>query len=262
MSITKETKEEVKRLLASGQKLQAIQYLTDTFQISSQEANVLVEAVEREEEANVQESPAFSVSSTALSGDLKTQVEQLLRANKKMEAIKLVSARTESGLKAALDLVEEVEKEINPNFKRAGGCVGGGFKLISIFFFAVSFLLLGGAGLTYYYEEESIEKSDLTKGKVISLEPNNDNDGTETYAPVVSYVWNGQERTYRSTMYSYPPAYEVGEEVELFVNREDPEKVYINSFADRWLMVTILGGIGSFFLIFAIILSVVSRKVK
>ncbi|HEX5167614.1 MAG TPA: hypothetical protein VFW11_00470 [Cyclobacteriaceae bacterium] len=64
-----------------------------------------------------------------------------------METIKLVRAQTGAPLKAALDLVEGTEKEVNPNFKRASGGVGGGFKVISIFFFVVSFFLLGGAGL-------------------------------------------------------------------------------------------------------------------
>ncbi|HEX5167615.1 MAG TPA: DUF3592 domain-containing protein [Cyclobacteriaceae bacterium] len=99
-------------------------------------------------------------------------------------------------------------------------------------------------------------------GKVISLEPNNDSDGTDTYAPVVSYFWKEEERTYRSTTYSYPPAYDIGEEVELFVNRDEPEKVYLNTFSDRWLTVAILAGIGGFFLFFAMILSFIGRKLK
>lgn len=257
MSITQQAKEEVKQLLVRGQKSEAIQHLKDTFQISDEEAKTLVDALERE-----QETSGGSAFVSALTGGLKTQVTQLLLSNKKMEAIRLVRTQTGAQLKTALDLVENVQKEINPNFKRAGGCVGSGFKIMSIFFYGISFLLLGGAGLTYYYEEESIKKSDLVTGKVAALEPNHDSDGTDTYAPVVSYTWNGQEKTYRSTMYSYPPAYEVGEEVQLFVNREEPEKVYINSFSDRWLPVTILGGLGCFLLIFAIIMSFASRKVK
>lgn len=257
MSITQQAKEEVKQLTARGQKTEAVQYLKDTFQISDEEAKALVDALERE-----QETPGGLTVASALSGDLKTQVTQLLLSNKKMEAIQLVRTQTGEPLKASLDLVENIEKEINPNFKRSRGCVGSGFKIMSIFFYGISFLLLGGAGLTYYYEDESIKKSDLVTGKVTSLEPNNDSDDTDTYAPVVSYTWNGHEKTYRSTMYSYPPAYEVGEEVQLFVNREDPEKVYINSFADRWLPITILGGLGCFLLIFALIMSFASRKVK
>lgn len=255
MSITQEAKQEVQQLLAAGQKQLAVQYLSDTFQISEDEANVLVNALENE-------SQSLKSSTTILTGDIKIKVIDFLKVNKKMEAIRYVREKTGAQLKSALELVEEVEKEINPNFKSAGGCVGGVFKLVSLFFFGVSFLLLGGAGLSYYMEEESIKKSDLIKGRVISLTPSDDHDGTQTYAPVVGYEWNGKDRTYHSNMYSYPPAYEVDEEVELYVNREDPDSVYINSFSDRWLVVTILGGIGSVFLVIAIILTVVGRKVK
>jgi ribosomal protein L7/L12 len=254
MSNTQEANQEVQQLLAEGKKQHAVEYLRDTFQISEDEANALVNALENEYQA-------LKPSSTTLSGNIKIKVVEFLNANKKMEAIRHVREQTGTQLKAALELVEEVEKEINPNFKPAGGCVGGVFKLVSIFFFGVSFLLLVGAGLSYYLEEESIKKSDLIKGRVVSLTPS-DHDGTETYAPVVRYVWHEKERTYQSNMYSYPPAYDVGEEVELYVNREDPENVYINSFSDRWLVVTILGGIGSVFLVIAVILTVIGRKVR
>lgn len=255
MPITQEAKQEVQQLLAAGQKQHAVQYLKDTFQISDAEANALVNALENE-------SQSLKSSSTTLTGELKTRVIEFLKVNKKMEAIRYVREQTEAQLKTALELVEEVEKEINPHFKSAGGCVGGIFKLVAIFFFGVSFLLLGGAAFSYFMEEASIKNSNLIKGRVISLTPSEDNDGTETYAPVVRYTWNEKERTYHSNMYSYPPAYEVDEQVELYVNREDPDNVYINSFSDRWLVVTILGGIGSVFLIIAIILTVIGRKVK
>ncbi len=138
MSITQQAKEEVKQLLVRGQKTEATQYLKDTFQISDEEAKTLVDALERE-----QETLGGSTGASALSGDLKTQVTRLLLSNRKMEAIRLVRTQTGEQLKAALDLVENVEKDINPIFKRAGGCVGSGFKIMSIFFLRHQFSVAG-----------------------------------------------------------------------------------------------------------------------
>ena len=54
----------------------------------------------------------------------------------------------------------------------------------------------------------------------------------------------------------------MGEEIEIFVNRENPEEVTINSFADRWLVVTIMGVTGGLLLGLAIGLFVLARKLR
>ncbi len=66
--------------------------------------------------------------------------------------------------------------------------------------------------------------------------------------PVISYLWEGKELTYVSNTYTNPPAFERGERVELFVNPSDPSDVWINSFVECYLAMTIVGGIGVVFL--------------
>ena len=46
--MTSEAKKEVESLLQAGQKIRAIKYLNDTFNISLQDSKVLVEALEQE----------------------------------------------------------------------------------------------------------------------------------------------------------------------------------------------------------------------
>lgn len=261
MSLTLQTKKEIQRLLSAGERSRALEYVRDTFNVSTEDANKLVEAVEQE--MTLQSPDAIRQTSTTLTGETKTEVEQLLRTNQKIRAVKYIKNNQRISLKRALELVEEVQKEIDPNFisaRQAGGCFAGGLQVLAIFFFFGSLLLLGGAGLTWYFNQEATRQSELTEGTVISLDYYED--GSQSVAPVIAYRWQDKEMTYHSRMFAYPPAYHVGETVQLFVNRENPEDVIIDSFADRWLVITILASIGGFLLLLAIIMSVFSRNVR
>ena len=68
-------------------------------------------------------------------------------------------------------------------------------------------------------------------------------------APVIEYEWKGTQKQHESNTYSSPPAYELGEEVELFVNLEDPNQASVNTFTDRWLLIIIFDSIGTVFLL-------------
>src|SRR5690349_10171801 len=116
MSITTEAKNEVERLIRQGQKLMAIKYLCDTFNISLPEAKMLVEAVEKEQSSNGSFTQPASFQA-GLSNIARAEVISLLMANKKIEAVKKVKTELGIGLKEALDVVEEIEKGVNPNYR-------------------------------------------------------------------------------------------------------------------------------------------------
>jgi hypothetical protein len=78
--------------------------------------------------------------------------------------------------------------------------------------------------------------------------------------PVISYNWEGRELTYAGNAYTNPPAFERGERVELYVNPNEPEDVWVNSFSERWLAMTIVGGIGVVFLGFLALFHYVSER--
>lgn len=66
--------------------------------------------------------------------------------------------------------------------------------------------------------------------------------------PIISYSYDGKELTHADNTYTNPPAFDRGEKVELFVNPNNPEDVYVNSFVGRFLAMTIVGGLGIVFL--------------
>lgn len=69
----------------------------------------------------------------------------------------------------------------------------------------------------------------------------------KTQAPVVDFqLKNGETHTYTSGMYSSPPAYKVGETVELWYNPADPDDVLLSGM-DRWFLPLLFG---IFFLVF------------
>lgn len=256
MSLTIETKKEVQDLLRRGKKLHAIQYLHDTFGVSLHQGKLLVEALEQELQSN--EPDRIGISDAPVQNNLKGQVTELLRQDKKIEAVKLVKTELDTGLKEALRMVEEVETEMNPGLKFMKVRTRGrsDHRIFSWIFGGIGCLLLCIAGLIYYFQLQTIGKSVQGKGVVIELQRSSK--GT---APVIAYDWQGKEMLYYSGTYSSPSAYELDEEVDLFINSEDPTDVIVNTFTDRWLAVVIVGGIGIVFTFFAILFSIFLKPV-
>jgi len=258
MPISSEAKQEVERFIRSGQKIEAIKYLCDTFQVSLADGKLLVESVEAEmHSATTAASPSFTTPAT-LAGDTKMEVQRLLRDRKKLEAVKYVRLQTQAGLKEALEMVEEVEREINPNAKPlsvGGGCLKSGVNGIAILFAAVALLLFIMAGIVYYRDAQIINQSAKINGRVVELLSRKG-----TYAPVIAYTLNGKDYRYESTAYTKPSAYEIDEVVPMFVNPNNHEELVLDTFTDRWLAISIVGGIGLFFTFFAVIFRISSRR--
>jgi hypothetical protein len=131
-------------------------------------------------------------------------------------------------------------------------------QLPRIFYWAfggISVTLLFIAAILFYYRQMAAHQYSKVEGIVIR---NQYNDGMAR--PVIRYQWQGQEMIYADNTYSNPPAYERNEKVELFVNPNDPNDVWINSFMGRYFVMTLLGGIGLVFLGFLVLFHVVFTK--
>lgn len=123
-------------------------------------------------------------------------------------------------------------------------------NVIAIFggvFGGIGLLLLVAATLFYFHTKNSQQGTILTKGKVINLSASRGSKGGTTYTPVVEFQFNNQPFQIYGSVSSNPPAFEVGEEVELFVNPQTPQTASINSFMENWFVVLILGILGSVF---------------
>lgn len=259
-SLTNEAKEEVARLLRDGRKIEAIAYLEDAFDVSPDDAKLLAEAVEREMVFSAPAAYPDAVSPTHTAAHEpstdRAHVEQLLRANQKMEAIKYVRQRQGLHLKDALRRVEEVEREVNPNFKPARGCAGGIFKVAGVIFGLIGLLFVGGATLVIYLQSQVMVPENKVDGVVQALQPGRNG----VQAPVIAYTWRGEPRTYRSETYSNPPAFTVGEAVTLYVNPNDASDVVVDTFSERWLGAVIMGVIGGVFAVLSFVFFFVSRR--
>ncbi|MCW5878894.1 MAG: DUF3592 domain-containing protein [Anaerolineales bacterium] len=85
-------------------------------------------------------------------------------------------------------------------------------------------------------------QGEKTTGQVIGLVQSTDSEGDTFYSPVVAFTVGDRTREVEGTTASHPPAYRVGQEVEVVYNPQDLSKAAINKFSELWLLPTIIGG--------------------
>ncbi len=136
---------------------------------------------------------------------------------------------------------KNVDKAINA-VDRAGGMVNrlqlGCWTIFWNLFFA-GFCLWGAyAGYISWQLEQNGE---TTSGTVVRLEESTDGDGgCCVYSPFIEFEANGETFSFEGDNASYPPAYEVGEEVSVLYDPSNPKTAQINKWTERWLMPIIL----------------------
>ena len=75
-----------------------------------------------------------------------------------------------------------------------------------------------------------------TTGTVVRLEESNSSEGgCCVYSPVVEFSANGQTHSFEGGNASDPPAYKVGEVVNVIYDPADPGTAQINKWTERWL---------------------------
>jgi len=239
-----QAKKEVERFLREGKKIAAIKHLQDTYGFTLSQAKLLVNHLEDSGDV-VAETAGPSQADLKPDEALKARVKALLSGGQKIQAIKLAKDTLRVRLNGAKVWVEDIEREMNPNYRLQSGRSlhsGAGGILLGVFI-GLGLLFMGAATYIYFRQAQSIQHSDLIKGKVVSMQQNSEG----MSAPVIEYEWHGKKWTYQSTTYSNPPAFSVDEEVPVYVNRQDPDNITVDSFSERWLIIFILGLMGSFF---------------
>jgi hypothetical protein len=172
----------------------------------------------------------------------KQQVRQLLKEGKRIMAIKYLTENFGLGLKDAKRMADLIQQDIIDDGEMVGqikdrslpsmkGCfIGKLFKIISVIFFGF---------MSYFFidDYQLVADSHQATATVIS-NPNK---------PIMEYEVDGSKYTYESDVSSTPPSYHIGEEVDIYVNATDPQEVLIDTFTDRWLVMTVLGSMGLVF---------------
>lgn len=92
------------------------------------------------------------------------------------------------------------------------------------------------------YTSWRLQKEDLTTtGSVVRLEESNSSEGgCCVYSPVIEFSANGQTHSFEGDNASDPPAYQVGEVVNVIYDPADPSTAQINKWTERWLFPIII----------------------
>ncbi|UII34008.1 DUF3592 domain-containing protein [Fulvivirga ulvae] len=170
----------------------------------------------------------------------KQYIRGLLIKGRKIEAIKYLRTNFDLTLRDAKRLAELIDEDIADDeyIRRPGPFSGGGVAILTIVFGLVGVIMLGVAIHLYTSNRSFVREAEQTVAIVVS----------NPSQPVFEYEINGQIYTYYSNVESDPPSYSMGEEVPIYVNPSNPNDVLINTFMDRWFLISLLGGMGVIFL--------------
>lgn len=85
------------------------------------------------------------------------------------------------------------------------------------------------------------KEGETTVGRIVRLEESDSSDGSCcVYSPVIEFEANGQTYSFEGDNASYPPAYDVGEQVNVIYHPNDPDTAQINKWTERWLFPIII----------------------
>lgn len=128
-------------------------------------------------------------------------------------------------------------------------------------FAVVGLLLLLGSLLVYDHTASFARRAARAPGTVTALVRQVSTDYSKTngsngnrlttsysYAPVVRFQHGAQHIQFTDSVATNPPAYRVGETVQVLYLESDPYDARIASFVSLWALPTIFGGIGTIFL--------------
>ena len=110
---------------------------------------------------------------------------------------------------------------------------------LGIFGWPICFLF--GIGVAYFgwtlraESQTFVDAADVATGTVISLEMDSGSVGNQLYFPVIQFTDHaGELVSYRSATGANPPPNVVGDEIEVFYDRQQSSIARENSFANLW----------------------------
>lgn len=239
-----QVKAKVKDFIAQDQKIEAIKYLRENYPLSLSEAKNWIDYLSGE--ASVEPGTTLPQTKSPLTAVAHEKVKSLVRAGKQLQATKYLRDEYQLSLVQAKELVDTAMNEAG--VKPAYTFMNQG--VIAYYIFAgIGTIFLIVAMYLYWHDYTITHDSVIVSGKVVELQYGSA-DHESGAIPVVSYQWKGQPKLYHGSIYSNPPAVEVGEKVDLIVSRNNPDQVTLNIFSERYLFMIVFGFLG---LIFALI---------
>jgi hypothetical protein len=145
-----------------------------------------------------------------------------------------------------------------PNIEQRRGFGLGGTAIALLVLGFIGFVFVGIGGLFGSTSWRLVQNGQQTTGVVVDQVSTYDSEGGTTYLPVFRYRWLGVQYVEGADFSSNPPRYEIGEEVTLWVNPDDPAEFVPDRFVDLWLMPLIFGGVGAILLVIAFFIFIFS----
>lgn len=121
-------------------------------------------------------------------------------------------------------------------------------------------MVLLGLGFAYFgwtsraSALEFIEASSSAAGRVVQVDTKRNSDGDILFYPVIEFTTAGGETIqFRSSTGTNPPAYNVGDQVEVLYDPNLPQNARENSFSGLWMLPTILLVFGGLFTLIGVL---------
>lgn len=122
---------------------------------------------------------------------------------------------------------------------------------LGLMFFGIGGLLLLSSLSIGFWMWNWASRAERTDGEVVRLVHSSMRNakGRTTHGtkPVVSYAVDGKLIEVTGYVSSSPPAYRVGDKVQILYDKNSPTIASIDSFMERWFVCTLLGLIGAVF---------------
>ena len=124
-------------------------------------------------------------------------------------------------------------------------------RTVGLIFMCIGIPMLA-FGFYYFYDNYIFSQHAIpVVGRVIDYDSyyssDSDGGGSTMYTPIYEYTYNGNRKTHAGTVSSSSRPYDLGEEVEILVDQDDPNHVLVNTFWDRYFAVVMLGFLGTLF---------------
>ena len=124
-------------------------------------------------------------------------------------------------------------------------------RLAGLLFIGIGLIMLISVAYIVMDNNKLSKRAIVTTGVVLSYSTYFSNDeessGSTMYTPTFEYSFNGKKYTKQSDLSSSSRVFEIGDEVEILVDPDEPQNALINSFWERWFMAVVLGGMSTMF---------------
>ncbi len=199
-----------------------------------------------------------------MTSEQKEKAVSLIHMGEKLEAVRYLQETLNIDAEQALRLTEKLEEEdeksetsdLRHRFEKAkqemssskGTNVG---RTVGLIFMSVGILMLATCFYLFYNSTQFAKRAIPVMGRVVDYDSyystNDDGGGSTMYTPIYEYTYYGNKKTFQSSVSSSSRDFDIGEEVEILVDPDDPDEIIVNTFWDRYFAVVILGFLGSLF---------------